>query len=338
MTTTAEQQQRAPRTKSRSLIPGVTLVALGVAASYLITIAVPAVSALTAAVLVGLLAGNLPFLGESARLGLNWATRRMLRIGVVLLGLQLAVPQVLQLGAGTIVAVVLTVATGFLGTVGLGRLLGVPRGLTILVATGFSICGASAIAAMESVVKRKDSDVATAVALVTLYGGLAIVAVPLAGSLLGLSPDAVGEWAGLSVHEVAQVVAAASPAGAAAVATAAVVKLSRVVLLAPMVASVSVLERRRMPESEGNRPPLAPLFVLGFLAMMAVRTTGVLPQEVLDVSRIVTTLLLAGALFGLGSAVKVRAVLMTGPRALALGLLSTLLVGSVAYVSLSLLG
>lgn len=338
MTSTAELAQPAPRTTPRSLAPGLVLVVLGVAGSYLVTLAVPAVSALTAAVLVGLVIGNLPVVPESARAGLRWATSKLLRAGVVLLGLQLAVSQVLQLGAGTIVAVVLTVAVGFVGTIGLGRLLGVPRGLTILVATGFSICGASAIAAMESVVKRKDSDVATSVALVTLYGGLAIAAVPLFGSLLGLSPVALGEWAGLSVHEVAQVVAAASPAGAAAVATAAVVKLSRVVLLAPMVATVSVLERRGTPEPEGRRPPLIPLFLLGFLVMVGVRTTGVLPEEVLSVSRIATTLLLAGALFGLGSAVKVGEVLRTGPRALVLGLLSTLLVGGAAYLSLCTLG
>lgn len=338
MTTVVEPSPPAPRTKTRSLAPGLLLVALGIAVSYLTNLAVPALSALTVAVLAGVLAGNLPVIPESARHGLRWGTRKMLRAGVVLLGLQLAVPQVLELGPGTILAVVLTVVIGFLGTICIGRLLGVPQGLTILVATGFSICGASAIAAMESVVKRKDSEVATAVALVTLYGGLAIAAVPLLGSLLGMSPFGIGQWAGLSVHEVAQVVAAASPAGAAAVATAAVVKLSRVVLLAPMVASVSMMQRRRAPEPDGTRPPLVPMFVLGFLAMVAVRTSGVLPEHVLDVSQLATTLLLAGALFGLGCAVRVREVLRSGPRALLLGLCSTLLVGAVAYLSLATLG
>lgn len=337
MTTTHGQTSRAGSASAQSLLPGLVLVAAGIAVSYLINMTIPAISALTAAVLVGLLAGNLPIVPEKAQRGLRWATRKMLRAGVVLLGLQLAVPQVLRLGAGTIVAVVLTVAAGFIGTIGIGRLLGVPRGLTILVATGFSICGASAVAAMESVVKRKDSDVATAVALVTLYGSLAIAAVPVFGALLNMTDAELGQWAGLSVHEVAQVVAAASPAGAAAVAMAAVVKLSRVVLLAPMVASVSMLERRRTPAPDGKRPPLVPLFVLGFLVMIAVRTTGVLPDQVLDVSKVATTLLLAGALFGLGSAVKVREVIRTGPRALLLGLFSTLLVGSVAVLTLSAL-
>lgn len=338
MTTTAATPTPPASVRTpRTVLPGLIVVALGVVVASLVNLAVPAVSALTAAVVLGVLVGNLPVLPAVVRPGLAWSTKKLLRAGVVLLGLQLAVAQILELGAGTIAAVALTVAVGFLGTIGIGRLLGVSHGLTMLVATGFSICGASAIAAMEGVVRRKDSDVATAVALVTLYGGLAIIAVPMLGPWLGLTGELLGQWAGLSVHEVAQVVAAASPAGAAAVATAAVVKLSRVVLLAPMVASVSVLERRKAEQGDEKRPPLVPLFVLGFLAAVAVRTSGVLPGAVLGAAKSLTTLMLAGALFGLGSAVRLGAVLRTGPRALLLGLLSTLLVGGTAGVSLTVL-
>jgi Flp pilus assembly protein TadB len=94
----------------------------------------------------------------------------------------------------------------------------------------------------------------------------------------------------------------------------------------------------RQGKSAGKRPPLVPLFVLGFLAMVAVRSTGIVPQHALDVAQTLTTLLLAGALFGLGCAVKVGPLIRTGPRALLLGLLSTLLIGAVAYATLTWLG
>ncbi|HEU5107833.1 MAG TPA: putative sulfate exporter family transporter, partial [Micromonosporaceae bacterium] len=97
-------------------------------------------------------------------------------------------------------------------------------------------------------------------------------------------------------------------------------------------------ERRAHDGPEGARPPLVPLFVLGFLAAAAVRTTGLLPDAALGLARTVTTVLLAGALFGLGSSVRLRALLSTGPRALLLGLLSTLLVGGTALGALLLLG
>ncbi|HEY0451490.1 YeiH family protein [Actinophytocola sp.] len=338
MTATTRQSTRQTL---RGAVPALVSTGAAVAVAYLTNLVVPAVSALTAAVVLGVLAGSTPVLSDRTRAVVARLTKRLLRAGVVLLGLQLALPAVLGLGPGVLVAVVVTVGITFAGTVALGRLVGVPRGLGLLVATGFSICGASAIAAMEDVVDREDSDVATAVALVTLYGSLAIAAVPLLGGRLGLAGPRLGGWAGLSVHEVAQVVAAATPAGAAAIAVAVVVKLSRVVLLAPMVALVSVHERQRARKADtgaAKQAPMVPLFVLGFLAMVALRTVDILPVPVLDLAKVASTLLLAGALFGLGCAVRLGPLVRTGGRALLLGLLSTLLIGTTSFVALAVLG
>lgn len=257
------------------------------------------IAALVLGVLVG---GRLP--------DLTGVTRKLLRTGVVLLGLQLPVVQLLNLGPGVLVAILATVSVTFFGTVALGRRLGLPRGLYILVASGFSICGASAIAAVEGRVDREDEHVATSVALVTLYGTLAMIALPL----LNGSP----QWIGLSVHEVAQV-AAAAPAGG--LATAMAVKLGRVALLAPIVAGVG-----------GRGAPPVPGFLLGFLALMLV--SPLVPPAVRDVAGTATTVVLAAALFGLGTSVRLKTLVRTSPRALLLGLLSTLLVCGTGYLSL----
>lgn len=318
------------------LAPGLGVTALGVAAAYAISLALPALSALIVAVVLGVITSHLPFLPSTARIGLTWAMRKLLRVGVVLLGLQLSLGQLTGLRAGSLLAVVTTVLVTFLGTLAIGGLLGVSRGLNLVVATGFSICGASAIAAVEGVADPDEREVATGVALVTLYGGLTIAAVPFLGDRLGLSGPALGAWAGLSVHEVAQVVAAASPAGAAAVATAVTVKLSRVVLLAPMVAAVGVVQRRRAPGTAGARPPIVPLFLAGFLVMIAARSTGQVPEAVLAGAGTLTTLLLTGALFALGTAVRIPELVRTGGRAVLLGLCSTLLIGTTAFATLQL--
>lgn len=322
---------------SGSVWPGLAATAAAVVVALLVAGAVPGLSSLMVAVAVGVLVGNLPVLPASTRPGLAWATRMLLRLGVVLLGLQLAVGQLLGLGAGTLVAVVVLVSVTFVGTVLLGRALGLSRGLSVLVGTGFSICGASAIAAMESVVDRDDEDVATSVAMVTIFGTIAMLVLPVAAAGWGLSDVAVGRIAGGSVHEVAQVVAAASPAGAGAVAVAVVVKLSRVVLLAPLVTAVSLVQRRRSVATGRARPPLVPLFVVGFLVAVLLRSSGVLPQPVLDGAGQVTTVLLTGALFGLGTSVRVRALIRTGPKAFLLGLGSTLLVTTTTVVAMSAL-
>jgi uncharacterized integral membrane protein (TIGR00698 family) len=321
----------------RSLAPGLGAAAVGTAVAFGVNSLLPAVSALTAAVVLGVAVGG--FLPGSVRAGLTWATKKFLRLGVVLLGLQLGLGELAGLGTGTVLAVVLTVLAAFGGTLLIARWIGVSSGLGLMVATGFSICGASAIAAMDSVTGTDKEDVATGVTLVTLYGSAAIALVPLVGTQLGFSPEHLGAWAGLSVHEVAQVVAAASPAGAAAVAVAVVVKLTRVVMLAPMVAAVSILQRRRGATTpDGKRPPIIPLFVLGFLAMMCLRSTGILPEALLSATQVLTTLLFAAALFGLGTAVRVGALLRTGRRGLALGAASTVLVALVGMGALAATG
>ncbi|MGW3469920.1 YeiH family protein [Saccharopolyspora sp. NPDC000995] len=316
------------------LWPGLAVTAVAIAVSMAISELVPAVSALTIAVVLGIVAGNVPSFPASARPGIAWSTRKLLRVGVVLLGLQLSVTQVLGLGAGTVVAVLLIVTLTFVGTLLIGRLMGVPRGLSMLVATGFSICGASAVAAMESVVERDDEDVATSVAMVTVFGTISMLALPAVAVGFGLSGDETGRVAGGSVHEVAQVVAAASPAGAAAVAVAVVVKLSRVVVLAPMVTVVSLVERRHSAADSGKRPPIMPLFVLGFLVAVAVRSAGVLPGTVLDGAKQLTTLLLTGALFALGFGVRIKALLRNGAKAFVLGACSTILVTVLGFATL----
>jgi uncharacterized integral membrane protein (TIGR00698 family) len=226
-----------------------------------------------------------------------------------------------------------TVVVGFVGTRWIGGWLGLPRNLILLTATGFSICGASAIAAMDSTTDSDPDEVATAIALVTIFGTGALVAWPLLQAPLGLTDEAYGAWVGASVHEVAQVVAAASPAGAAALATAVVVKLARVVFLAPLIASVTMAERRRGSAARVDRtskPALVPVFVLGFLIMIVVRSLDVLPGAILDAATLMTTALLAAALFGLGTGVRLRVLLHTGPRAIALGAISTVLLAAVA--------
>ncbi len=132
----------------------------------------------------------------------------------------------------------------------------------------------------------EDDEVASAVAMVTLYGSAALLALPPLSGVLGLSQEQSGVWIGLTVHEVAQVVAAGGMVGAAALATATVVKLGRVVLLAPVLAFSAVLWRRTACTAvSAPAVPLIPLFVLGFLAMVAVRSTVPLSDELLEPPR-----------------------------------------------------
>jgi uncharacterized integral membrane protein (TIGR00698 family) len=257
-----------------------------------------------------------------------------MRIGIVLLGLKLSLIDIAHLGWVAIVLTVLIVLLTFAITWGLGKLFRLPGDEPVLLATGFSISGASAIGAMSAVTRTKHEDQATPVALVTLFGTLAIGVLPLLQGPLGLGAHEFGQWVGASVHDVGQVVATAQTAGAAALAIAVVVKLTRVLMLAPMVATASVVVRRTRGAVEGERlPPIVPLFVAGFVAMVLVRTFVAVPQPVLGGADVAQTILLGMALFAFGSAIRLEKLLGSGLRALAVGLLSWAAIAGMALVA-----
>lgn len=314
-----------------SVVPGLAVAAVGALVAEAAHRLVPATSPLVLAAVAGALATNFGLVPRAARPGLELAARRLLRCGVVLLGLRLSLSEAAELGWLGLTVVVVVVAVTFTGTRWLGARLGVSPGLSLLTATGFAVCGASAVAAMQGVAREREEDVAFAVALVTLFGTLALLVLPPASHLLGLDGADLGMWVGASVHDVAQVVATASSGGSEALRFAIVVKLSRVLLLAPLVALMSVQLRRSRITAGDQRPPVVPLFVVGFAAMVLVRSTGVLHTTVLDVARTVETALMAAALVGLGAAVDLRRLRRTGARPLLLGALSWALVAGLAY-------
>ncbi|OCI29256.1 hypothetical protein OERS_40670 [Oerskovia enterophila] len=367
----------APAPWIRRAAPGLAFCALATVVAYLLAQVVP-LSPLVLSLLVGAVVGSVlgslrrahgasDAVGRTTRAarwadaltartqeGTRWTAMRVLRAGVVLLGLQLSLPEVLALGWRGLAVVALTVAVTFSATLALGRVLRVPRVTSLLVATGFSICGAAAISAMQGVVGGGDDDesrreaddaVATALALVTIFGSLAIFVLPWLAGLLGLADDRAGLWIGASVQEVAQVVTAGGAISAAALATATVSKLARVVLLAPLVAGAGVLRARRERVARpadveaatgaraARRTPPVPLFVVGFLAAVLVRSTGLLPASVVEVTTVVTTLLFTAAMFAMGLGVDVAHLVRTGRRALVLGTASAAVVTGTSLVA-----
>jgi len=281
------------------------------------------------AIVLGAVVTNSAPLPEALKPGLDFAARRLLRVGVALLGLQLLLTDILHLGAGMLVVVVATVAVGIVVTLSIGRRLGLSSTQRLLIACGFSICGAAAVAAVDGVIEAEEEEVVTAVALVVVFGALMIPLVPLAGHALGLADPQIGLWAGGSIHEVAQVVAAGGAVGGTALSLAVVVKLARVLLLAPVMAMIAHRQRRgvgRGAASGSRRPPLVPFFVLAFLLMAVIRSTGLLPASALDGAKGAQTALLAAAMFALGCGVRLATMRRVGGRPVVLAALSTVTV------------
>ena len=237
MLTLFHTQTHAPKTvvpTTPGILPGLLLASLIAAAAFALRMlpGVHALSPLILAILLGMAFHNLIGTPASAKAGVRFSLKRVLRAGIVLLGLQLTLSQVVAVGGTGVLVIAVTLVSTFAFTVWLGRMLKVDARLTELIAAGTSICGASAVIATNTVTRARDEDVAYAVACVTVFGSLSMMLYPVLGGLMDLGPHAFGLWAGASIHEVAQVVAAAYQRGTEAGEFGTIAKLTRVMMLA----------------------------------------------------------------------------------------------------------
>jgi uncharacterized integral membrane protein (TIGR00698 family) len=270
--------------------------------------------------------------------GVSFSAKTLLEVAVALLGATVSGAAVAALGPWLLLAIVGVVALAILGGYALGRAFGLPHAMALLVACGNAICGNSAIAAVAPVIEAEGQDVAAAIGFTAVLGIAVVLLVPVVGALMGYDATRVGVLAGLTVYAVPQVLAAAAPAGLAAVQTGAVVKLVRVLMLGPICLVLGLL---RSGKVEGAKRPrlhhMAPWFILVFLALMAVRSLGWLPEAILPPLQVSVSALTLIAMAALGLMVDPRAVVRAGPRVAAVAALSALLIGLLALGVIALI-
>ncbi|MBQ8105995.1 MAG: YeiH family protein [Afipia sp.] len=305
-------------------MPGLLLTALITAAAFGLR-ELPDVSTfspLILAIVLGMVFHNAIGTPLRAKAGVTFALRKVLRFAIILLGLQLTAAQIADVGPAGIAVIALTLVATFVFTTWAGRLLGVEKKLTELIAAGTSICGASAVIATHTVTNAGDEDVAYAVACVTVFGSIAMFVYPLLPALLHLDARAYGLWSGASIHEIAQVVAAAYQDGRQAGEFGTIAKLSRVAMLAPMVIALGLManrsNRRAGVTSAGGRAPM-PWFVLGFAALVGLNSIVTIPPEAKSIIVTATTVLLSMALAAMGLETDIGKLRAKGLRPLALG-------------------
>ncbi|MCK9916374.1 YeiH family protein [Microbacteriaceae bacterium K1510] len=313
-----------------SLLPGLLLTG-SIAATAFALRQIPGVGILSPmilAIVIGIAFHNLIGTPVRAKAGVTFSLRRVLRFAIILLGLQLTAAQVAEVGATGIAVIAITLVATFTFTKWIGRLLGVDGKLAELIAAGTSICGASAVIATNTVTDAPDEDVAYAVACVTVFGSIAMFVYPLLPSFLALSPHAYGLWAGSSIHEIAQVVAAAYQDGTQAGDFGTIAKLSRVMMLAPVVIALGFMARRaRSTEHSRAKPVPLPWFVLGFVALVAVNSVVTIPPPAKAAIVTATTFLLSVALAAMGLETDIAKLRMKGLRPFFLGLAAFLFIG-----------
>ena len=291
------------------------------------------ISALTLAILMGMLIGNTGYarISASCAPGVGFSKQNLLRLGVVLYGFRLTFQDIGHVGLEGVVIDALMLATTFgLATVLGTRVFGLERSTAMLIGAGSSICGAAAVMATEPVVRGRASEVAIAVSTVVVFGTAAIFLYPLIDHALAgvprlaLSERDYGLFAGSTIHEVAQVFAAGRSISLDAANTAVITKMVRVMMLAPFLVMLSAWLARH-PQSgakEGGANSGAitiPWFALLFVAATGFNSLALLPKAAVSAIVDVDTFLLAMAMAALGLTTHLSAIRTAGVKPLALG-------------------
>jgi uncharacterized integral membrane protein (TIGR00698 family) len=324
-----------------AILPGLLLTG-AIAAAALLTRRIPGMatfSPMILAIVIGMAFHNLVGTPAWAKGGITFSIKRLLRVAIILLGFQLTLMQVAEVGARGVSIIAATLVATFLFTLWAGRALGVDGKLTQLIAAGTSICGASAIIATNTVTDARDEDVTYAVACVTIFGSIAMFLYPFLPGVLHLDHRAYGLWSGASIHEIAQVVAASFQNGQKAGEFGTMAKLARVMLLAPMVIALGIRARisQTLHAAKAARPPL-PWFVLGFIAVVAINSAIAIPGEARDTIVMSTTFLMSMALAAMGLETDISKLRAEGLKPALLGAVAFLFIACFSLSLIKLIG
>jgi uncharacterized integral membrane protein (TIGR00698 family) len=322
-------------TRLVALIPGVLLciavagVSAALEAAERRLFAHPYVEALVLAILLGMAVRSFWEPSERWQAGIAFSAKQLLEVAVMLLGASVSFAAITASGIALLGAIAATVVATLGLSFGLGRLLGLSTRLSILIACGNSICGNSAIAAVAPVIGADGDDIASSISFTAILGVMMVLGLPLLIPLLQLTATQYGILAGLTVYAVPQVLAATVPAGLVSTQIGTVVKLMRVLMLGPVVVGLSLLAPRLQGGIHGKTTVgfcrLVPWFILGFLALAALRSLDIVPATVIGALPTITGFFTVVSMAALGLGVDIRVLATVGGRVTAAVTLSLML-------------
>lgn len=306
---------------------------MNVAVAYAVSKFEGAISPLFMSMVMGLIFVNAGGWGDKGKEAATFAAKRCLRIGVVLLGFQISIDKFIEVGPRGLIAVVVIVAGVFLGLRFAAKKAGLTDSLSTLIAGGFAICGATAIAAISSTRKSEERDVSYAVAVVALCGTLSVFVIPVLAHLFSLSDATAGAWIGAAVHDVGQVIATASIMGPEALDSAVIVKLTRVVLLIPLILFLSTQNSEKKSLRSAT-----PTFVVAFVLCAVLVNALPLSDGAITAGKELSKIFLSIGLFGMGLGVRWASIKALGAKPLMVGLSAWVVCGAFALGIIHVVG
>lgn len=323
----------------KNYLPGLIFTFLIALAAYFIAYIFP--TAFLGESLIALVLGMLlnPLLNRKKDLnsGVDFTSSIILKVGIILAGISLSFTQVVQAGKYALILLVFTFATAFGVAYIVRRIFNIDWKLASLLSVSTAICGGTAVATVGPTIKAKDKDIAYAISATFLFDMITVLLFPLIGQLLGMTDQGYGLWIGTSVNDTSSVVAAGYAFSDSAGALATIVKLTRTLFIVPITLVFAYIyakkEAKRISsdKTKVNLVKIFPWFILGFLAMVALRTTGILPENIVKTLSFISKFLMAMALAGVGAKTSLAEIKDIGPIPMIAGIIIDSSVVVVAY-------
>ncbi|EJF80802.1 UPF0324 membrane protein [Bartonella sp. DB5-6] len=292
---------------------------------------------LVLAILLGSIARSCFTLPIYFQKGITFCAKTLLEIAIVLLGASISINAVLSTGWNLLASIIFVISVTIIISFTIGRLFGLSTHLAMLVACGNAICGNSAIVAVAPVIKAKHDDVAASIAFTALLGILIILFLPFLHPLLNLSFSQYGVLAGMVVYAVPQVLAATASISFVSVQIATVVKLVRVLMLGPLIFTLSIIYNRSA-QTRLRLHTLVPWFIIGFIIMMLIRSSGLIPEKAINPIKLIAQLLTVISMAALGLGVDILSLKKAGWRVILSSTCSLLILGACSLIMIQLSG
>jgi len=308
--------------------------------AYLLGNNFPLIGGAIFGILLGISIGNIAPPKSTFTEGINVTSKKILQWAVIILGSGLSLRQVYATGVASVIIILVTITAAFAAVFVAGRILKVEFNLKSLIGVGTAICGGSAIAAVAPIIEAEDQEIAYAISTVFLFNVVAVFIFPAVGHALGLTQMGFGLFAGTAINDTSSVVAAGYTFGNAAGDYATIVKLTRTIMIVPIALGfVALMMIRKKREAQRVRSAIFhptkifPWFILGFLLMSALNTSGVLGTAMVAFLKEAGKFLIIMALSAIGLKTDLRKMLATGLKPMVLGFIVWM---SVAFTSIAI--
>lgn len=322
---------------AKKYLSGILLSGAIAATAYITSLILPSgiIGGTLIALLLGMLLNPLVCSHEVFDAGINWTSKKILRAGIILAGITLSFPQVIEAGKYALILMMFTLATAF----GVGyvcrKVFKINWKLASLLSVSTAICGGTAVATLGPTIRAKSRDIAYAISATFIFDIITVIAFPWIGRLLGLSDTGYGLWIGTAVNDTSSVVAAGYAFSEAAGLLATIVKLTRTLFIVPIVLAFSWIYTKKETSSQTAAKvsirKIFPWFILGFLAVVGIRSTGMVPDNIVTGVSFLSKIFLSMALAAIGLSTSLKEVASVGIKPMIAGVIIDI---SVVFVSL----